>query len=432
MGSSLVEKTTRAEYHEKWDAIAREEADKAEEEEAAEAAMARVELGADAGPASEAEARDLEKRAELKSAAAAVEARRASERAMELGVGPGDGPRVVVDAARLGDRRVVRVSGCRDARVELRSCLAPRVIKVFVADCCDCTVSVECALVTSFLEVSNCARTTVFARATLHTVQCDLCADLTVAWPSPAVFDAARPEGPRVFSAGCERLVVDAGGGRTSTADNREDAADPEDCGTPRDEQQFLTMFVEATGELLTERVVATGPGRLVGATARQVDDERADAARRGLPTTPDADDRAANAERNKVAGNAAFGDRDYAQAAVYYTLALDLAKADDGAANDANDGAAAKRSRAVLLANRSACFLKLGDHAKALADAESAAEADATYCKAHFRKGLALHALKRYRDALPALAKAQAIEPRNRQIAEAIKFAEMRLARGG
>ena len=103
MGSSLVEKTTRAEYHEKWDAIAREEADKAEEEEAAEAAMARVELGADAGPASEAEARDLEKRAELKSAAAAVEARRASERAMELGVGPGDGPRVVVDAARLGD-----------------------------------------------------------------------------------------------------------------------------------------------------------------------------------------------------------------------------------------------------------------------------------------------------------------------------------------
>ena len=133
-----------------------------------------------------------------------------------------------------------------------------------------------------------------------------------------------------------------------------------------------------------------------------------------------------------------------------------------------------AGRPRAVLLSNRSACFLKLGDHDKALADAEAAAELDvggprgspsrriirgdesrrrrgchvdipwstprceatrrpqATYAKAHFRSGLALHALGRYRDALPCLGAARDLEPRNKQIADAIKFAEMRLARGG
>ena len=50
---------------------------------------------------------------------------------------------------------------------------------------------------------------------------------------------------------------------------------------------------------------------------------------------------------------------------------------------------------------------------------------------KAAFRRGLALHALGRYREALPELGKARDLEPKNAQVADAIRFAEMRLSRG-
>ena len=44
--------------------------------------------------------------------------------------------------------------------------------------------------------------------------------------------------------------------------------------------------------------------------------------------------------------------------------------------------------------------------------------------------RGLALHALGRYREALPELGKARDLEPKNAQVADAIRFAEMRLSR--
>jgi len=47
---------------------------------------------------------------------------------------------------------------------------------------------------------------------------------------------------------------------------------------------------------------------------------------------------------------------------------------------------------------------------------------------KGVFRKGLALHAMGRYREAIDALAKAQKVEPKNKQIKQALQFAEVRL----
>ena len=175
--SSLVEKTSRKEYHDRWDAIAREETAKVEDEEKADADASKEALGTDKGPNCEAEALDLAAREKLKEAKRAVERRQAEERAMELVVGADAGPRTTIDAAALGDRRVVVVRGCRDARVTLAADLAPKLIKVFVSDCRDCALSLECGLVTSFVEVSRCERSTLFVRAKLHTVQCDLCVD---------------------------------------------------------------------------------------------------------------------------------------------------------------------------------------------------------------------------------------------------------------
>ena len=180
---------------------------------------------------------------------------------------------------------------------------------------------------------------------------------------------------------------------------------------TPIKEQQFVTQLVD--GKLLTERIVQGTSKRLVGTTLRELE-------REGASATTVAEEQAADAEREKLAGNQAFQKREYGQAAVHYTVALE------------RPAFASGRPRAVVLANRSACFLKLGDHGRALEDAAAAAGFDDTCAKAHFRRGLALHALGRaYQAGAAELGKARDLEPKNAQVADAIRFAEMRLSRG-
>ena len=71
---------------------------------------------------------------------------------------------------------------------------------------------------------------------------------------------------------------------------------------------------------------------------------------------------------------------------------------------------------------------MKLGHHDKALGDGIEAERLDPTYVKGIFRKGLALHAMGRYEEAIASLATAQKIEPKNKQIKQALGFAEMRM----
>jgi cytochrome c-type biogenesis protein CcmH/NrfG len=69
-----------------------------------------------------------------------------------------------------------------------------------------------------------------------------------------------------------------------------------------------------------------------------------------------------------------------------------------------------------------------LGHHEKALKDGTDSESLDATYVKGVFRKGLALHAMGRYRDAIETLAAAHKLEPKNKQIKQALQFAEVRM----
>ena len=140
-------------------------------------------------------------------------------------------------------------------------------------------------------------------------------------------------------------------------------------------------------------------------------------------------DDIVKDCEAQKAKGNEAFVSGEYAQAILLYTLALDRA----AELPDASD-AGTKRSqkqlfpRHVVLSNRSASFLKLGHHDKALKDGTEADRLEPTYVKGIFRKGLALHAMGNYQEAITALAAAQKIEPKNKQIKQALQFAEVRM----
>jgi len=130
--------------------------------------------------------------------------------------------------------------------------------------------------------------------------------------------------------------------------------------------------------------------------------------------------------EQNKARGNEAFGTGEYAQAVLLYSLALD--KADELPDDKSNKTKKQLFARDVTLSNRAACFLKLGQHEKAAADAKQAYGYNNQNVKAFFRHGLALHAMKQYKDAISILSAAHKLEPKNKSIKEALQFAEVRL----
>lgn len=135
----------------------------------------------------------------------------------------------------------------------------------------------------------------------------------------------------------------------------------------------------------------------------------------------------------HKEEGNDAFKSGEYAQAVLFYSMAIDKSAGLDKIAADFNSKNSHSavdpfKERHIIFANRSACFLKLGHHEKALADADACIGLDSHYVKGFFRKGLALHALGRFREAIDFLAKAIKIEPKNKQIKQALQFAEVKL----
>jgi len=130
----------------------------------------------------------------------------------------------------------------------------------------------------------------------------------------------------------------------------------------------------------------------------------------------------------HKGDGNDAFKTGEYAQAVLHYTMAIDKSSGLDDAIKELTlDSSSNFHERHIVFANRSACFLKLGHHDKALADADACINMDSSYVKGLFRKGLALHAMKRYQDAISVLASALKIEPKNKQIKQALQFAEVK-----
>jgi|EP00979_Chaetoceros_neogracilis_P017566 tetratricopeptide (TPR) repeat protein len=143
--------------------------------------------------------------------------------------------------------------------------------------------------------------------------------------------------------------------------------------------------------------------------------------------TKADIDGIVKDCEAQKGKGNESFVAGEYAQAVLLYTLALDRA----AELPDESDAGSSKKQlfpRHVVLSNRSASFMKLGHHDKGLKDATEAVRLEPTYVKGVFRKGLALHAMGRYQEAIAPLAAASKIEPKNKQIKQALQFAEVRM----
>jgi hypothetical protein len=351
-------------------------------------------------------------------------------------------------------------------------------IKIFINNVHNCTVLIKCKLITGTVELHNCSNVVVRVDkdATVATVQADLSENITFEFnDAPSGKNTAMPgqktiywgedRDDRIFHAGVKNMrvrVLRDGFVETETvADYINDGATAAGNAS-LEECQFVTSVVD--GKLTTEKVVRAGSSTGTNTramTEREMEEERVlrekaaamaiDMAESMIkiqdkdgneikkvdvptPVNDDIEEIYASmpkaeidaivreCDQNKERGNEAFGSGEYAQAILLYSLALDKA-------DELPDKGSEKQlfPRDIVFSNRSACFLKLGQHEKALDDAVRALEINPDNIKAVFRRGLSLHASGRYEEAMPILAEAHKLEPKNKQIKQALQFCEVR-----
>jgi tetratricopeptide (TPR) repeat protein len=390
----------RTDYYRGWDKFANESVAKTEEEAKKEAEAAARALGirADA-PKSEAEEKDLAKRAALKEAKKLWDNKKLHEEAKKMTLGQDHvGQDLVLSESVLDGRRVVHLTGAKNSKYTIHDVPA-RLVKIFIENCEGCAVDVAAETISQHIEIAHCSDCTVTLHAPSAVVQMDLCEKVEVRF-APGTFARGSH---KVYHAGIkDSRVVLLDDGHEHTVDYEAQGAE-EQQEKKKEEFQFVTHWVD--DKLVTEPVFRS-KGNM---PLTKAEIERAE--RLGDGDGLQSDERLA--ELKKTGGNEAFAEGNYAQAAIFYTEAIDLAAPDSPL-------------RAICFANRSFANMKLGRLPEALDDADEAILADPTYVKGHFRRGLALHALKRYRDAAVALSKALDMEPGNKQIKEALGFADM------
>lgn len=117
-----------------------------------------------------------------------------------------------------------------------------------------------------------------------------------------------------------------------------------------------------------------------------------------------------ARALAKKMHGNEEFKEGNVPQAMVYYTESLTLFPV------------------TAVYANRAECFIQLKQFDKALDDCEECLKMEPNYIKAHFRKGLALMQLERFKEAGMSFARTLELEPNNKAAKSSMEMARMRL----
>mmetsp|Transcript_114 Transcript_114/g.208 ORF Transcript_114/g.208 Transcript_114/m.208 type:complete len:442 (-) Transcript_114:174-1499(-) len=416
-------------YYNKWDKFAKESVSEIENEEAE--IKKQLEQQAAGTPVSLAEKKDLEKREALKEAKKMWDGVSASQEASKVIVEDEKDLKQRVLEFDTQSRRVLVLKNNSDCHYYMPH--DQKLVKLFVEGCSRCKLHIDGSLVTSTVEISRCEDITIsFMKQPTHTVQVDMSSNVTVYY-AERLFD----DNCKVYHSGVRNLRVDydhVGDGNTKyqVLDDIELCEMHDKLNTPSSaltsDRQFVTTFVD--GDLITDLVVRDAGGHPT--TLRELEQRRkaveAAALEKGLdlnceqvqkmiheydPVTPQHQGR-----KHKDEGNKAFKECDYAQASVHYTQAIDCLQV-------VADEAEGRDILATVYSNRSACSLKLGDHATALADANASLEIDPDHIKSNFRKGLALHAMGRYREACPVLGRALHLQPNNAQIKSALQFAE-------
>jgi len=292
---------------------------------------------------------------------------------------------IVVSVAEAGDK-AVRLRGSADVTYHFPKELT--LIKLYVEKCRNVKIQLGCFIKTSFVEVNHSSDVEVRIENIVSTLQCDECSE----GPIRIIFQ--EPEGVGTFyHQNCPSLEVVLPG-----------QEEPARFGHAGEVQ--LVSLLGPSGEFHTEAVVRGEKDFPVNIGSSK---PTASANEPEAEKPPTSEERRLFAESKRAEGNEAFRASDFLQAAVFYTEAI----------NNCED-------LHLAWANRAQCFLKTGQPEKALEDATRCTELAPDYAKGWFRKGMALHALERFGKAIPAFCEAEKFDPRNPQIPEAIKMAQL------
>jgi len=315
----------------------------------------------------------------------------AAQQAREIVITHKDELEPIVITKEQGDDRAVRLRDCENVSIVFGKDLT--LLKLFVEKCKNLKVELGCQIKTSFLEINHSSDCEVRCIEPVSTTQCDECTK----GPVNVIFLEPENVG-QFYHQNCPALHVAVQG------------QDPVKIGIASEKQVFTRPG--PSGDYLTEDVVR-GEKEFPTTLGRPKDDPviSEPEAERG----PMSEENRARAEVKRAEGNEAFKASDYLQAAVYYTEATQICP-----------------DLHLAWANRAQCFLKTGQAEKALEDSVKCTELAPDYAKGWFRKGMALHSMERFAAAIPALGEAEKLDPKNPQIPEAIKMAQMMARRKG
>ncbi|GMI16843.1 hypothetical protein TrLO_g6231 [Triparma laevis f. longispina] len=302
---------------------------------------------------------------------------------------------VTIDADYLKGKKVLTLRSISSKVYTLESSL----IKVFIEDCEGLTVNVKENVITQHVEISGCEGVVVNVEKRCSTIQIDLSKNCTVNY-SPSTFNGVDD---RVYHAGTSSLTVNYSG-QTVVCDYEKDGA-RQRGEQSKEEYQFAVFWKEE--KLSNEPLTRIGNKFLTG----DIKDEP-----EALTETMKLE-KLKEVTQHKEEGNEAFKNGEYAQAVLFYTLGVE--KVTPLLPNDLYP---------TLLSNRSACFLKLGHHEKALKDANDCVTASPENVKGLFRKGVSLHAMGEWKEACEVLTECLRLEPGNKQAKQARQFAEVKL----
>eukprot|EP00945_MAST-04E_sp_MAST-4E-sp1_P005962 g5962.t1 len=404
----------RAGYYNDWEKKAKKLADEAARQDEIEKEIEDVKLGLKDAPKSEKEAKDKAKFKALKEAKKQWEGRKQIEENLKFEVPEKENVHLDITAKLTGGLPVIIFKGCRGSKYVMPSVLKGThspLIKVIVDDCENCSFVVACPLMVG-VDISHCENCSfefpLGGPAAIKTVQVDLCNTVSLKYGKNVM-----EQGCKVFHAGVEGLTVEACGVDKTTTSYK-GLCQPEyvEDGTPEEEVQYITQVSKS--RLLTEKCVRVGQQPT---TQRELDEDRKN--KSDVPI-PQPTTKLKQAQMDKLGGNEAFSEGNYSQAMIFYTKAIDAVRI------------MPVEPKPDLLhicySNRAACWLRLGQPEKALEDAKSCTKLKPEYVKGLFRTGLALHALGKYEAAGPFFVKALKLQPKNKQIKDALKFAELKM----
>eukprot|EP00520_Triparma_pacifica_P012843 CAMPEP_0118634402 /NCGR_PEP_ID=MMETSP0785-20121206/1522_1 /TAXON_ID=91992 /ORGANISM="Bolidomonas pacifica, Strain CCMP 1866" /LENGTH=402 /DNA_ID=CAMNT_0006525363 /DNA_START=1081 /DNA_END=2285 /DNA_ORIENTATION=+ len=394
----------------KWDKVAKDLEEQTKLEDDADRAAADKALGKDKVALSEDHKKEMVKAEQARLAKIALDKQRELEENSKAVITslPEGQSSLLVDDTYLEGKKVICLKGIEGPGTVTVKTMKP-IIKVFVDDCTSgLKLVLDSQVLTSHVEVHKTSDFTLAISKTISTVQLDVCQGVTVEYGD----DLFEGDDDRVYFAGVSDLTIKYKGQAIQCDYKRDGATKVNEAS--EEEYQFVVWYEK--GSLKKDSLMRIGNKFLTGSTVEN--SALDDVAREAIAL-----EKLKEAEQHKLEGNDAFKQGEYAQAVLFYTMAID--KVEGSSVPSAAPSDPKKPSlQATCLANRSACFLKLGHHEKALDDGKACAEADPKYIKGHFRRGLALHAMGRYKEALESLVKALELEPKNKQVKDAMKFA--------